>query len=232
MSSFAAPSRVRLSLASFGVATALTASALIATPATAAPVPAAVSTAAVSTTAVTAVRATEPRTFVPTAAQKAAYAKIYAARVTKILAARAAYQKAYQARVAKVLAARSSNARAKVVALAKSKVGRARYVAGAAGPNRFDCSGLTMYVWKKAGGKSLPHYSRAQYSKLKKVPLSKARPGDLVFFFRKGAHHVALYIGGGKMVGASNPRSGVKIDRVMGPWYGSRFSGAARVVNF
>jgi cell wall-associated NlpC family hydrolase len=61
------------------------------------------------------------------------------------------------------------------------------------------------------------------------VPLSDARPGDLVFYFGRGAHHVGLYIGNGKMVHAANPRSGVRIDNVLGPWYAQRFSGIGRV---
>ncbi len=56
------------------------------------------------------------------------------------------------------------------------------------------------------------------------------RPGDLVFFFRHGAHHVGVYIGGGRMVSATNPRGGVKIDAVFSGWYGSRYSGAGRLV--
>ena len=45
-------------------------------------------------------------------------------------------------------------------------------------------------------------------------PRSNLRPGDLVFFFRRGAHHVGVYIGRGRMVSATNPRAGVKVDRV------------------
>jgi cell wall-associated NlpC family hydrolase len=75
----------------------------------------------------------------------------------------------------------------------------------------------------------LPHYSRSQYAATRRVPLSEARPGDLVFYFGRGAHHVGLYIGNGKMVHAANPRSGVRIDNVLGPWYAQRFSGIGRV---
>jgi len=104
-----------------------------------------------------------------------------------------------------------------------------RYVAAAAGPSSFDCSGLTMTAWRQAGV-SLPHYSRSQYAVTRRIPLSQAQPGDLVFYFGRGTHHVGLYIGNGKMVHAANPRSGVRIDSVLGPWYAQRFSGIGRVV--
>lgn len=116
----------------------------------------------------------------------------------------------------------------RVVSYALQKVGM-RYVAAAAGPTSFDCSGLTMQAWRQAGV-SLPHYSRSQFAVSRRVSLSEARPGDLVFYFGRGAHHVGLYIGNGKMVHAANPRSGVRIDNVLGPWYAQRFSGIGRVV--
>lgn len=117
---------------------------------------------------------------------------------------------------------------AKAVQYALAQVGD-RYVAAASGPNAFDCSGLTMTAWRQAGV-SLPHYSRSQYSVTRRVPLSQAQPGDLVFYFGSGAHHVGLYIGNGKMVHAANPRSGVLVSNILGPWYSSRFSGIGRVV--
>lgn len=104
-----------------------------------------------------------------------------------------------------------------------------RYVAAASGPSAFDCSGLTMTAWRQAGV-SLPHYSYSQYSNTRRIPLSEARPGDLVFFFGSGVHHVGMYIGNGKMVHAANPGAGVRIDAVLGPWYNRYFSGAGRVV--
>jgi cell wall-associated NlpC family hydrolase len=102
-------------------------------------------------------------------------------------------------------------------------------VAAAAGPNSFDCSGLTMAAWRQAGV-SLSHYSYSQFSQVRRIPDSELQPGDLVFYFGSGAHHVAMYIGNGKMVSASNPSDGVEIIDYKGPWYGSRYSGAGRVV--
>jgi len=114
------------------------------------------------------------------------------------------------------------------VRYALSHVGQS-YVAAAAGPSAFDCSGLTLAAWRQAGV-SLPHYSFSQYSTTRHIPLSQAQPGDLLFFFGGGTHHVAMYIGGGRMVHAANPSSGVIISSVSEPWYAQRFSGVGRVV--
>ena len=119
--------------------------------------------------------------------------------------------------------------RTTAVAIARSRVGSA-YVAGAAGPRAFDCSGLALYVVKHAFGRTLPHYSRDQFAMLPHVARNHLRPGDLVFFFGYGAHHVGVYIGHGLMVDATNPSGGVRIDPVFGSWFGQRYSGAARPV--
>jgi len=126
-------------------------------------------------------------------------------------------------------AARVMKIRVKAVAVAKSRLG-SRYSAGRSGPRAFDCSGLALYVVKKATGRSLPHYSKAQFRATKRVAKKNLRPGDLVFFFRHGAHHVGVYIGHGRMISATNPRHGVKVDSVFSGWYGSRYSGAGRLV--
>jgi len=117
---------------------------------------------------------------------------------------------------------------AAAVSYALAQVGN-RYVAAAAGPDAFDCSGLTMTAWRQSGV-SLPHYSYSQYSSTRRIPVSEAQPGDLVFYFGSGAHHVGLYIGGGKMVHAANPGDGVRVDDIMGPWYGERFTTAGRLL--
>lgn len=104
-----------------------------------------------------------------------------------------------------------------------------RYVAATSGPNTFDCSGLTMTAWRQAGI-SLPHYSYSQYSKSRKIPLSQAQPGDLVFYFGGSVHHVGMYIGNGKMVHAANPDEGVVVTDVLGPWYNRYFTGIGRVL--
>ena len=145
---------------------------------------------------------------------------------SRVSPAAVAVRKAAAARVA---AARVTHIRVTAVSIARSKVG-SRYSAGHAGPTRFDCSGLALYVVKKATGRTLPHYSRAQMSATKRVSKGQLRPGDLVFFFRHGAHHVGIYIGAGRMVSATNPRGGVHVDPVFSGWYGQRYSGAGRLV--
>jgi peptidoglycan DL-endopeptidase CwlO len=92
------------------------------------------------------------------------------------------------------------------VEAALSQVGKP-YQWGAAGPNSYDCSGLTMWAWGQAGV-SLPHNSGAQYAATPRVDSSDLAPGDLVFF-GSPIHHVAMYIGNGQMVEA--PYSGQQV---------------------
>jgi cell wall-associated NlpC family hydrolase len=94
-------------------------------------------------------------------------------------------------------------ARSEVVAIAKRYLG-APYRWGASGPNSFDCSGFTMFVYSQVGV-SLPHSSRAQYGSGEKVPRSALQPGDLVFF-GSPIHHVGIYVGGGQYI--HSPRTG------------------------
>jgi cell wall-associated NlpC family hydrolase len=75
------------------------------------------------------------------------------------------------------------------------------YVWGADGPNSYDCSGLTMAAWAKAGV-SLPHNAAAQKRAIPSVSRANLRPGDLVFYY-SDVHHVGMYVGGGWIVHAS-----------------------------
>jgi cell wall-associated NlpC family hydrolase len=83
------------------------------------------------------------------------------------------------------------------------------YVYGAAGPDAFDCSGLTMYAWA-AAGVSIPHASSMQPSSGTPVSISSLRPGDLVFYYSP-ISHVAMYIGHGEVVHAPHTGSYVQI---------------------
>jgi peptidoglycan DL-endopeptidase CwlO len=84
------------------------------------------------------------------------------------------------------------------------------YVWAAAGPTRWDCSGLTMRAYQEAGV-ALPHSSRIQIKYGKPIAFGSVKPGDLLFF-GKPISHVSMYMGGGKMVQA--PRPGKKVEVV------------------
>ncbi|MEV4639412.1 NlpC/P60 family protein [Actinoplanes sp. NPDC049548] len=93
-----------------------------------------------------------------------------------------------------------------VVRFAFDQVGK-MYEYGADGLATYDCSGLTSRAWSQAG-KSLPHNAAAQYSATRRISRSQLQPGDLVFYRSLG--HVALYVGGGKIIDASRAGEPVK----------------------
>ncbi len=105
--------------------------------------------------------------------------------------------------------ARGSAAVAVRVAIAQ--VGKPYHWASA-GPSSFDCSGLTMYAWGKAGV-SLPHSSRQQYASVPHVARAALQPGDLVFY-GSPIHHVGIYIGGGRMVDAPSSGRTVRVSGI------------------
>ena len=104
-----------------------------------------------------------------------------------------------------------ANGGAKVIAEAKKHKGKA-YRFGASGPRNFDCSGYTMYVYKKSVGKKLPHKADAQQRYGKSVAKSNAKAGDLVVV-RSGGRgtHAGIYAGGGYMWAA--PRTGKTVTK-------------------
>ena len=98
-----------------------------------------------------------------------------------------------------------------------------RYIFGADGLTTWDCSGLTMRAFG-AAGVSLPHSSRAQYKYGKAISRKELQPGDLVFF-GKPISHVAIYLGGNRMLHAPRKGSRVKIaefDLGKKPYIGAR----------
>lgn len=118
----------------------------------------------------------------------------------------------------------------RIATYALSQVGKP-YVAYTQGPRAYDCSGLTQWAIRKATGRTYVHSSRSQYRSMLRIPKSKLRPGDLVFFFKKKAHHVAIYIGNGRIVHAANSRRGVVVDRLSAGWFQEHLSGYARVLH-
>jgi cell wall-associated NlpC family hydrolase len=117
----------------------------------------------------------------------------------------------------------TSSAAATAVHWAYNELGKS-YVWAASGPNHFDCSGLTMYVYARAGI-YLPHSSAAQYGSGRHVSQGELRPGDLVFFGRSHIHHVGIYIGNGDMIEAPQAGEDVKVSGV----YRGDYVGAVRV---
>jgi cell wall-associated NlpC family hydrolase len=94
---------------------------------------------------------------------------------------------------------------------ARSALGRP-YVWGANGPSGFDCSGLMQWAYAHAGIQ-LPRTSQEQRFAGRRVPLSQARPGDLVVY-RSDASHVAMYVGNGQVIHAPYPGAAVRYDPV------------------
>jgi peptidoglycan DL-endopeptidase CwlO len=112
---------------------------------------------------------------------------------------------------------------AKALAYAKAQLGEP-YVRNAAGPNSWDCSGLTMRAWGSVGV-SLPHSSGQQYSRGRPVAKSDLQLGDLVFFY-SGISHVGLYAGNGQVIHAPRPGKSVEyIKMSYMPYAGARRPG-------
>ena len=102
-----------------------------------------------------------------------------------------------------------------------------KYVFGAAGMVNWDCSGLTMRAFE-AAGISLPHSSAMQFKYGKPVELQDLQPGDLVFWDKPNSH-VAIYLGGGRMVTAPRTGARVKIDNFVMNLGKKKYAGARRL---
>lgn len=105
---------------------------------------------------------------------------------------------------------------------ALSKLGKP-YVWGAAGPNSFDCSGLTLWAYRQVGI-SLPHFTGSQWNAGTHVSRNAMRPGDLIFFY-PDKHHMGMYLGDNRMVHAPHTGDVVRIVSISG----RPFAGAVRV---
>lgn len=107
-----------------------------------------------------------------------------------------------------------SSVRTSLVEYSKKFLGN-RYVYGGNSLTKgIDCSGFTQQIYAKFGYK-LPRTSRTQANVGTPIKASQIKPGDLVFYGNsKTINHVAIYIGGNKIIHASNPRSGIKISNM------------------
>lgn len=96
------------------------------------------------------------------------------------------------------------------------------YQYGATGPYRFDCSGLILYAYRKAG-RALPRTAAAQYARARHIPAARRTPGDLVFFHSgRGVYHVGVYAGGNRIWHAPHSGARVRLERIWTHrvWYG------------
>ena len=121
-----------------------------------------------------------------------------------------------------------------VIAYAKTLLGKP-YVWGAQGPNSFDCSGFTYYVFKNKAGIVLPRTSSAQSKYGTYVSKSNLKAGDLVFFDTNGANdgnvsHVGMYIGNGQMIHASYGQLKIVIANFNDSYYQKAYVNARRVL--
>lgn len=105
----------------------------------------------------------------------------------------------------------ASGAAAAAVSFAHAQLGKP-YRWGSAGPNSYDCSGLTSAAWARAGVQ-LPHNARRQFGAVTKVNRDQLRPGDLVFFY-SNIQHVGIYIGADQMIHAPRHGEPVRVSRI------------------
>ncbi|MBL6835551.1 MAG: C40 family peptidase [Candidatus Nanopelagicales bacterium] len=133
--------------------------------------------------------------------------------------------------VASVEAARTEVAglREQILTIARKQLGEP-YRAGGAGPDSFDCGGFTQFVFKRALGMDIARTSRGQYQEVQRVKTKEALPGDLVFFFEGGAHHVGIYLGDGQMIDAPRPGERISVNPISGSWWGRSFTGIGRIL--
>ena len=133
--------------------------------------------------------------------------------------------------VASAEAARAEVAdmREQILTVARKQLGDP-YRAGGAGPHSFDCGGFTQFVFKRALGMDIARTSWGQYEQVERVKTKDALPGDLVFFFEGGAHHVGIYLGNGKMIDAPRPGKSISVNPISGSWWGRTFTGIGRLL--
>lgn len=107
-----------------------------------------------------------------------------------------------------------SDVRVELVEYAKQFLGNPYVYGGSSLTKGTDCSGFTMSVFKKFGVK-LSHHAADQAREGTKISASELLPGDLVFYSdsKGNINHVALYIGGGRVIHASSPKTGIKISK-------------------
>lgn len=128
----------------------------------------------------------------------------------------------------------TSTSASKLISYAKKFLGKP-YVWGAQGPNGFDCSGFTYYVFKNSAGITLPRTSSMQSKYGTAVSKSNLKPGDLLFFDTVGSNnggvtHCGIYIGNGQMIHAASGQGKVVINNINSSYYVNAYVNARRVL--
>lgn len=105
------------------------------------------------------------------------------------------------------------------------------YVYGASGPNAFDCSGFTKYVYQSLGI-TLPRVAASQATVGTPVSRDNLKEGDLVFFANGGyIDHVGIYVGNGKMIHAGSSSASICYADLSTPYFAARYAGARRIIS-
>jgi cell wall-associated NlpC family hydrolase len=114
-----------------------------------------------------------------------------------------------------------------IVNTAKEYIGSGYQLNGST-PAGFDCSGFTMFVYKK-NGLNIPRKALSQYYSGKKITLKYAKPGDLIFFIVRGTtvSHVGIYLGDNNFIHSPSAGKSVTITSINTPYWKKRYVGAA-----
>ena len=129
-----------------------------------------------------------------------------------------------------VVVENTSSKNTQVVDFAKSLLGK-KYSYGGVGPNSFDCSGFTKYVYNNFGI-SLSHSASAQANVGRTILKSDLQPGDMVFFTQGGSSigHVGIYVGNNSFIHAANPQKGVVITSLSDGYYTRNYVTSKRIL--
>jgi cell wall-associated NlpC family hydrolase len=123
--------------------------------------------------------------------------------------------------------ARTPTLGARAATIALKAVGVPYRWGGASPASGFDCSGLVHWTYRRLGIE-LPHSSYALYERGRRVPRSRMKPGDVLFFY--GLGHVGVYLGRGRMVHAPESGRSVEVVELERSYYGRGLVAARRLV--
>lgn len=126
---------------------------------------------------------------------------------------------------------RTADLRAQIVRNAEAMLGHP-YRYGGASPAGFDCSGLVVYSYRRAGVSGLPRTARDLEARAQPIRLSQLRPGDLLFFHLDGAkaRHVAIYVGDDQFIHAPSSGKGVELVAFDDVYWGRKLERAGRLL--